>query len=202
MASEKILRIGAEAKVVAGKWHGIDVVKKVRLQKGYRAKPLDVALNRSRTKREAMLLHRAKLLGVATPIVLDVDLRSGTIILEHIQGRKAKDCIEKNAALCKEIARSIAKLHNNGIIHGDLTLDNIIVRERKPVFIDFGLGFYSDKLEDKATDLLNLKKSLLAIRPDLQKEWHIIEAKYARHAIKGRETIEKMRAIIERARYM
>jgi len=202
MKSEKILRIGAEAKIARTKWHGIDAVRKVRLRKGYRNKVLDSELTKSRIKREAALLHKAKLLGLNTAVVLDVDVNSGELILEYVAGKKAKECIEKNTRLCKKIAEAIAKLHNSGVIHGDLTLDNMIIREKKPVFIDFSLGFYSDKLEDKATDLLNLKKSLLALRPDLKKEWQSIEATYAKKARKGREIIANMHAIESRARYI
>lgn len=42
-----------------------------------------------------------------------------------------------------QLGRSIAKLHYNGIMHGDLTTSNILLRNRKPemiVFIDFGLS--------------------------------------------------------------
>jgi N6-L-threonylcarbamoyladenine synthase/protein kinase Bud32 len=38
------------------------------------------------------------------------------------------------------------------------------------VFIDFGLGGYSDLIEDKATDLLVLKKSFQSIDYDIASE--------------------------------
>ena len=53
----------------------------------------------------------------------------------------------------------IAKLHNVDIIHGDLTTSNILVHD-KIYFIDFGLGFISTKVEDKAVDLHIIKKAL------------------------------------------
>ena len=57
------------------------------------------------------------------------------------------------------VGRKIAKLHNEQIIHGDLTTSNIIVHD-KVYFIDFGLGFISTKIEDKAVDLHLIKKAL------------------------------------------
>ena len=50
-------------------------------------------------------------------------------------------------------------MHNASIIHGDLTTSNIIVHD-KVYFIDFGLGFVSTKIEDKAVDLHIIKKAL------------------------------------------
>ena len=59
----------------------------------------------------------------------------------------------------KRVGKKVAKLHNLNIIHGDLTTSNMIVRE-KVYFIDFGLGFVSSKVEDKAVDLHLLKQAL------------------------------------------
>ena len=49
------------------------------------------------------------------------------------------------------------------IIHGDITTSNIMLRDDQLVFIDFGLGRHSNLDEDKAVDLLVLKKSLQSI---------------------------------------
>ena len=57
----------------------------------------------------------------------------------------------------------ISKLHSADIIHGDITTSNILFDDGKLVFIDFGLGRYSQLKEDKAVDLLVLKKSLQSI---------------------------------------
>ena len=57
----------------------------------------------------------------------------------------------------------ISKLHSADIIHGDITTSNIMLSEGDLVFIDFGLGRYSQLREDKAVDLLVLKKSLQSI---------------------------------------
>ena len=198
----ELIKLGAEAKIFKTKWQGLAAVKKTRVRKGYRNKALDSVLCRMRTKREAALLHKAKRLGVATPTILDINLETNELLLEYVSGVKAKECVENNIKLCKRIGESIAKLHNAGIIHGDLTMDNIIVRNGNAVFIDFGLGFYSEKIEDKATDLLNLKKSLLALKPNLEREWKSIEKHYAKNAKRGSRIIQHIAKIERRARYL
>ena len=61
------------------------------------------------------------------------------------------------------IGKNIAKLHDADIIHGDLTTSNMILSGKEVVyFIDFGLGFISKKIEDKAVDLHLLKQALEA----------------------------------------
>ena len=65
--------------------------------------------------------------------------------------------------ISRNIGESIAKLHNCGIIHGDLTTSNLILEIDKIVFIDFGLGKNSDLVEDKGVDLLVFKKAISGI---------------------------------------
>jgi len=67
--------------------------------------------------------------------------------------------------LLREVGGKIAKMHDKDIIHGDLTTSNMIIRNpslstRKVYFVDFGLGFDSKKIEDKAVDLYLLKQAL------------------------------------------
>lgn len=198
----KLIRQGAEAKLFKTSWHGLSAVKKLRIKKSYRDEKLDSRVRLMRTKIEAVLLHKAKILGIRTPTIFAADLEKSELLVEYIDGIKAKECIRKNIALCKKIAKDIATLHNAGVIHGDLTLDNIIVLNRRPVFIDFGLGFYSHKIEDKATDMLNLKKSILALKPELERECEAIMRYYSRYAHKGREILKRMQHIESRARYV
>ena len=81
--------------------------------------------------------------------------------MEEIDGEMVKDIIDEDLAF--RIGQEIAKLHSADIIHGDITTSNIMLQDDKLVFIDFGLGRYSHLDEDKAVDLLVLKKSLQSI---------------------------------------
>ena len=71
------------------------------------------------------------------------------------------DILDEDLAF--RIGQDIAKLHSADIIHGDITTSNIMLQNDNLVFIDFGLGRYSHLDEDKAVDLLVLKKALQSI---------------------------------------
>jgi N6-L-threonylcarbamoyladenine synthase/protein kinase Bud32 len=105
-----------------------------------------------------------------------VNLEDKSILMESIKGNLVKDIMdnlnsEDRQKLAENIGYNIGLMHNNDIIHGDITSSNMLVDEDKNfVFIDFGLGGYSDLFEDKATDLLVLKKSFQSIDYDIANE--------------------------------
>ncbi|MEM0359846.1 MAG: KEOPS complex kinase/ATPase Bud32 [Candidatus Diapherotrites archaeon] len=198
--AEKAIAKGAEAEIISLKLQEKNAIEKHRLSKGYRCKELDEKIRTERTRLEALLLHRAKKAGVRTPLLFAVDSEKKSLFMEFIKGKKAKSKIKGNQWLCREIGRKIAAMHSSDIIHGDLTTDNIIVSGKQVVFIDFGLGFNSSKEEDKAVDLINLKKTLLAGNASLKKEWNTILKAYV--ATTGEKKIsEKIAQIEKRGRY-
>lgn len=159
---DDLIAKGAESNIVKSSYLGRDAVLKNRVSKNYRILEIDNKIRKARTKLEAKLLSDVKKAGVVTPILYDVDLHDKTILMEEIKGDLVKDII--NEDLAYEIGENIAKFHNLNIIHGDITSSNMIVNDKNQlVFIDFGLGRYSDLFEDKAVDLLVLKKSLQSI---------------------------------------
>jgi len=161
MAS-KIIGHGAEAIVHL---HKDKSVTKTRLKKSYRVSHIDEKLRKLRTRGEAKLLERAAK-HVNVPRLIEVSEGSHTITLEHIPGEKLADILSSrkdSKKICKEIGRAVAKLHDNNIIHGDLTTSNILLtKDDKIWFIDFGLGFYSERLEDRAVDIHLIKQALEA----------------------------------------
>jgi TP53 regulating kinase-like protein len=80
------------------------------------------------------------------------------IEMEYIKGDKFRDVF--SVGLCGKIGRYVAKMHNDNIIHGDLTTSNMILKGKEIYFIDFGLSYFSAKVEDKAVDLHLLKEAL------------------------------------------
>lgn len=159
---DDLIAKGAESNIVKSSYLGRDAVLKNRISKNYRIPEIDNKIRKARTKLEAKLLSDVKKAGVVTPILYDVDLHDKTILMEEIKGDLVKDII--NEDLAYEIGENIAKFHNLNIIHGDITSSNMMVNYKNQlVFIDFGLGRYSDLFEDKAVDLLVLKKSLQSI---------------------------------------
>ncbi|MBI2140658.1 Kae1-associated serine/threonine protein kinase [Candidatus Woesearchaeota archaeon] len=155
----QLISQGAEAKIFLLKGS----VLKDRFPKTYRIREIDEKLRKSRTRREAKVLEKLSAIGFPAPRLFSSDDKS-QIQMEEIKGPKVRDILEKSRykLLCIEIGEKIAALHNKGIIHGDLTTSNMIFcsRENKIYFIDFGLSFFSEKVEDKAVDLHLLKEAL------------------------------------------
>jgi Kae1-associated kinase Bud32 len=168
---------GAEAFLYIENWHGFEVIKKVRLPKSYRIQDIDVELRTSRTITESKLLAAAKNSGVETPTIFEIDLDETSIIMERIDGiltkewLKSCDDFEKQKNLVKLIGKDVGTLHSNEIIHGDLTTSNIIKKDEKIFFIDFGLGKFSQAIEDKAVDILLMKKCFTSTHTKHEKEF-------------------------------
>ncbi len=72
---------GAEAALYEETYLGQPALVKERLPKAYRVPELDERIRRERTKQECVLLHRAKLAGVRTPLVYRVDRGNSRIWL-------------------------------------------------------------------------------------------------------------------------
>ena len=126
---------------------------KNRIKKNYRIDELDRKLRINRTKREINLLKKSSEIINVPKLLSFTDTE---IITEYINGNKLSDVfdnIDEREKICFKIGEYLAKLHNKDIIHGDLTTSNIMINKNYIYFIDFGLGFISNKIEDKAVDL-------------------------------------------------
>ncbi|MDP3728235.1 MAG: KEOPS complex kinase/ATPase Bud32 [bacterium] len=147
---------GAEAKI----FFRDGTVIKERVTKIYRCKEIDDVLRKKNTRKEVKLLQKAAL-HIPVPRVITHSDKEMTIEMEHIEGKKLRDVIHSvdRKNIFTRVGKKIAKLHNANIIHGDLTTSNILFHD-KIYFIDFGLGFVSTKIEDKAVDLHIIKKAL------------------------------------------
>ncbi|MCD6461138.1 MAG: Kae1-associated serine/threonine protein kinase, partial [Thermoplasmata archaeon] len=126
---------GAEAVIDRVVWLGVDAVEKRRISKGYRHPVLDSMLRAQRTRAEARILWAARDAGVEVPRVLDVD-DSGLLVLEYVEGVRAKEWMETHrgeaAGFLRLVGRLVARLHRAGVVHGDLTTSNILVRSAGP----------------------------------------------------------------------
>jgi len=138
-------------------------VIKDRIKKNYRINEIDERLRKSRTKREAKITDKLAAINFPAPKVIKTDEKE-IIEMEYVEGTKLRDVLNETnyTKLMKELGEKIATLHNNNIIHGDLTTSNFIVGKKSGEiqFIDFGLSFFSHKVEDKAVDLHLLKQAL------------------------------------------
>jgi len=148
---------GAEAVIYQNK----SVVIKDRIKKAYRLKQIDEKLRKFRTRRETKVLEKLNAIAFPTPELILSDDKKMLIKMQFLKGKKLRDVLNNTNCikLCKELGKKIAILHNNNIIHGDLTTSNMILN-KEIYFIDFGLSFFSEKVEDKAVDLHLLKQAL------------------------------------------
>jgi Kae1-associated kinase Bud32 len=203
-----LLYRGAEADVIQGKWQGIDAVYKVRKPLRYRLPVLDEAIRRQRTLREAEMIHQAKEAGVVSPFLYDVNVPSSTLVMEYIRGVRVKDLITTPDVDAEkvfyEFGRDVAKLHVARIMHGDLTTANVVRRDGKLVFIDFGLSIRSERLEDHAVDLRLIKETLVGAHPSVAAlGMEALSRGYA--AVVGpsrsRAVLRQLRSIERRGRY-
>ncbi|MBW6452049.1 MAG: Kae1-associated serine/threonine protein kinase [DPANN group archaeon] len=195
----KILQRGAEANISCKD----GVVVKDRVSKGYRETLLDETIRKSRTKAEAKLISDAARAGVRVPKVFDI--QKYVLEIEHIKGGKLKNILtSKNMAdICKKIGISVAKLHNAEIIHGDLTTSNMIFSDNEVYFIDFGLGFYSIKVEDMATDLNLLKEAFESTHYQIADDaFSLVLESYIETINNSSEVMERLKEIGLRGRYV
>jgi len=148
---------GAEALVTLHK----GTIVKERVPKLYRLKIIDDMLRKRRTKREIKVL--ATLKGTI-PVPQVLKSSNYRIVMEHLPGKMVADIADEHNAilLAEQIGSHIRKMHEAGIIHGDLTTSNMIFHDDTVYFIDFGLSFFSTKTEDKAVDLHVLHKAIRA----------------------------------------
>ncbi len=145
-----------------------DKVYKKRIAKSYRLTEINNVLLLSRTNRERKVLQKAALLGIPVPHLFP-QTEKFTLVIEYFAGQRFKDWLrtqgEKNLLLAKtylqQIGTWLAILHDNNIIHGDLTTSNVLYTENKKIIlIDFGLSFFSSKIEDRAVDLHLFEQAL------------------------------------------
>ncbi|RLF50076.1 MAG: Kae1-associated kinase Bud32 [Thermoplasmata archaeon] len=202
----EIIKVGAEATLYKIKWFGRDAVKKVRHPKKYRHPGLDKWLRSMRTRHEATLINQAKRLGVNTPTIFDINLAEGAIVMEYIRGDVVKNIVrmgdDRMEKICENIGRSIAVMHEGGLVHGDLTTSNMILRDDRVYFIDFGLGYHSINAEDFGVDLYLLKEVWLSTHSDKMHLYDKIIEAYASECSKADEVMKKLAEIEKRRRYV
>ena len=157
MEKEKIIAQGAEALLVKEK----NFLVKKRISKGYRHPELDKKLRIRRTRSEAKLLEKAgKIINIPkVSEVNDYDIKMWFVSAKPLSEELDKMNINKAIKICFILGNEIAKLHNHGLVHGDLTTSNMLFYKNKIWFVDFGLGFHSSRVEDKAVDLHLLRQA-------------------------------------------
>ncbi|EFY92854.1 serine/threonine-protein kinase bud32 [Metarhizium acridum] len=164
---------------------------KYRPPKPWRHPILDQRLTKHRILSEARILAKCRRDGVRVPAVYAIDESAGWLMLEWIQGTPVRvninerlgsrtDGIENDARLkdlMRRIGVAIGNMHRVGIVHGDLTTSNMMLRPPSDsadqvdalsgeiVIIDLGLASGSIHEEDRAVDLYVLERAFGSTHP-------------------------------------
>lgn len=173
--------------------------------------------------------------GVSVPGVLGLDFEGGWLALEWVGGctvRRALDWWCKSLGrgiedvedgeresgvldLMRRIGRAVGGLHANGVVHGDLTTSNIMLRphdyapateaissQLQPrslpistlrgeiVLIDFGLAAQNIQEEDKAVDLYVLERAFGSTHPETEEAFKYVLEAYG-ESFKGAKIVLK-----------
>jgi len=205
---KEMMAKGAEAVIYRGSFLEIPIISKHRLPKPYRLPQIDHAIRLHRLRVEARILTEAWKIGARVPVLFGIDSGNFILFIEEIQGEILFSLLNLTPStslksIFNEVGRQVGLLHENNIIHGDLTVFNIIIRkEKSPWLIDFGLGQISNEIEKEADDLLTFFSTLKAVSPNYEALFEEFLLGYSNVYKKGRKTFEHMKKIQSRARYI
>ncbi|CAN8277209.1 unnamed protein product [Cochlearia groenlandica] len=174
-----LIKQGAEARVFESTFIGRRCVVKERFSKKYRHPILDSKLTIKRLNAVYDESKKARCFYSGT-------LRRGS-----------------SASLFNtRIGEAIAKLHDGGLAHGDLTTSNMLVRSgtSQLVLIDFGLSFTSNLPEDKAVDLYVLERALLSMHSSCGNVMDRILTAYRKTSKQWSATFNKLAQVRQRGR--
>ncbi|CDP08511.1 unnamed protein product [Coffea canephora] len=207
-----LIKQGAEARVFESTFVGRRSIIKERFSKKYRHPSLDSKLTLKRLNAEARCMTKARRLGVSTPVLYAMDPVLHSLTFEYVEGPSVKEIFldfgeqgiieERMDDIAKQIGDAIGKLHDGGLIHGDLTTSNMLVQSgsNQLVLIDFGLSFTSTLPEDKAVDLYVLERALLSMHSSCGNVMDRILAAYKKSSKQWSSTLNKLAQVRQRGR--
>lgn len=217
------IKRGAEASVWKMKFGEKNCVAKVAEPKLWRAKELDIRLRNERIQNEARTNLKCMRAGIPVALINFIDRPTTTLIMEELSGPTVKQAIfdiskdDENGNLVvdevkeeevppeiakymEEIGLIIAKMHENDIIHDDLTTSNFMLHNGAVRVIDFGLSFISTYAEDKAVDLYVLERAFASSHPGKSHFLQIIFDTYEKNYSKSKEVMQKLKKVRSRGR--
>ncbi|VDN04860.1 unnamed protein product [Thelazia callipaeda] len=173
---------GAESRIYRCVYFGRKAVIKERFAKNYRHPSLHITLTKERLKAELNALNKCKTIGINVPAVYFVNTDQNYFIMEEIYSAitarqfinycKSQNNFEQLATdFGIELGRILAKLHFAGIMHGDLTTSNILLRNENPAMItliDFGLAESNATVECKGVDLYVLERAITSTHSEAE----------------------------------
>ncbi|KAL8907664.1 MAG: hypothetical protein Q9171_005757, partial [Xanthocarpia ochracea] len=216
-------------------------ILKHRPPKSYRHPVLDTRLTRHRILSEARTLVRCRRENVPVPGVLALDADNGWMMMEFVEGGTVKEKLQKLRerwkgaetegelwerrerevkGLMERVGEAVGRMHDVGIVHGDLTTSNLMLRssheegefststngvrgggggdlkeeevnlEGEIVLIDFGLATQTSQDEDKAVDLYVLERAFGSTHPEVEEGFQEVLTAYG-ESYKGAKVVLK-----------
>ncbi len=183
------------------------IIIKKRIPKGYREPSLDLQLRRRRTLSEAKIIGDSREAGANVPFIIGVWQDECIIVMEKVEGVVLKEYLnqadQSPEDVCRSAGRQLGILHANGIIHGDPTTSNMIVRDGEVHLIDFGLAEYSGSLEKRAVDLHLLKTAMKSTHyQEFSSLYSACLRGYKARAGQYDQVLDRCRSIEKRGRYV
>ncbi|KAK5583949.1 hypothetical protein RB653_005555 [Dictyostelium firmibasis] len=203
---------GAEAKTYETDLYGLKCIVKERFSKAYRHPTLDQKISAKRILQEVRSLNKCKKKGIQVPSLYLVDIGNNRIYMEFIKGETVKHYLYKNQEsidhqdqiilTMKELGKQVGIIHEMNVIHGDLTTSNMLLREStlELVFIDFGLSYTSNSVEDKAVDLYVLERAFISTHPNSEQLFQTILSAYELTSPSSKIVIQKLNQVRLRGR--
>lgn len=201
---------------------------KYRPSKPYRHPILDARLTKHRILSEARVLAKCRREGVPVPAVYALDESAGWMMIEWIEGevvrvrlnewlrRRKERGVEEGledgelVGLMERVGTVVGRMHAVGVVHGDLTTSNLMLRPRKRevingegdsvgeervldgeiILIDFGLASQSMQDEDRAVDLYVLERAFGSTHPRAESLFKEVLSAYGK-SFKGANVVLK-----------
>lgn len=190
---------GAESIIEPSHFHSWNTMVKKRKPKSYRVEKLDMEIRKERLRNEITMLWRLHNTGVNAPVVFSVDHEQTAMEMERIDGIQMSGLKEISQTVLEDLAVCIDRMHNSSIIHGDLSMNNILMKKDALYLIDPSMGKISEDINDRAWDLRLLKESLISHFG--QESWDTFSRLYAKISQEDAKVVEHLERIESRRRY-
>lgn len=202
------IKRGAEASLWKMTLFGTPCVAKVTEPKLWRAQQLDERLRAERIQNEARTNLKCLRLGIPIAPIVFIDVPSSTFVMKELGGPTVKQLLfdtksptdEKAAKAMREMGSIVARLHENEIIHADLTTSNFMLHEGTVHVIDFGLSFVSSMDEDKAVDLYVMERAFASSHPGLEPLFEVAMQAYVEGSPRAPQTLKRLKKVRARGR--